>query len=251
MHSIRNRYITALEEHRQKLQQYEQVFRESIQFEYPLSDATCEELQRFQDILELSAQEVAQIEAKSIEKSGATAEDFLEPQNRNNQNLEQLHKNILNRIIAVIAAGSSILVLSIGYFSMFTDENAVDSPLSGKNQSIQSSSEGNLPIVDQVIQFPDKPIPQSISEGISEMNALTAQQVNSLNNLFKNFKKVDNSFEPVQPSSATTYKGWNVLCIGEQGQSGCPKSAKHEILSYGDSNSNKLWTSRGWVIYKQ
>ncbi|MBD2441012.1 caspase, EACC1-associated type [Nostoc sp. FACHB-110] len=67
--AIENPIITALEEHRQKLQQYEQVFRESIQFEYPLSDATREELQRFQDILELSVQEVTQIEAKLIEKS--------------------------------------------------------------------------------------------------------------------------------------------------------------------------------------
>ncbi|MBD2531267.1 hypothetical protein H6G97_17405 [Nostoc flagelliforme FACHB-838] len=264
--AIENRIITAIEEHRQKLQQYEEVFRESMQFEYPLSDATREELQRFQRILDLSAQEVAQIEAKSIEKSGVTAkvfspeseikqdnqvlpqenQGFLEPQNRNNQNLEQLHKNKLNRIIAVIVV-SSIVILSISYISMVTDENAVVNPLSNEDQPIQSSSEENLPVVDQVLQSPDKPI----LERSYRVNALTAQQVNSLNDLFKKFKKVDNSFEPVEPGSATTYKEWNVLCIGEQGQSGCPRSARHEIVSYGDFRSNKLWTSRGWVIYKQ
>ncbi|MBN3959916.1 caspase family protein [Nostoc sp. NMS8] len=250
--AIEKPIVVAIKEHQQKLQQYEEVFRESIQFEYPLSDATREELRRFQDILELSAQEVAQIEAKSIEKSEVIAEvvqksiEVLEPQNINNQNLEQLHRNILNRIIAVIA-GSSILVLSIGYISIFSRQNTVVSPLKGEDKSIQSSSEDNLQIVNQVIQFPGKPIP-----GHSyEVNTLTAQQVNSLNDLLKKFKKVDNSFEPVLPGSATTYKEWNVLCIGEQGQSGCPRSAKHEIVSYGAFGSYKLWTSRGWVIYKQ
>ncbi|MEH2157660.1 caspase, EACC1-associated type [Nostoc sp.] len=61
--AIENPIIAAIEEHRQKLQQYEQVFRESIQFEYPLSDVTREELQRFQRILELNDGEIAAIEA--------------------------------------------------------------------------------------------------------------------------------------------------------------------------------------------
>jgi hypothetical protein len=72
--AIENPITAAITEHRQKLQQYEEVFRESMQFEYPLSDATREELKRFQDILELSAQEVAQIEAKSIGKSEVNVE---------------------------------------------------------------------------------------------------------------------------------------------------------------------------------
>ncbi|MCC5622283.1 caspase family protein [Nostoc sp. CHAB 5715] len=161
--AIENPIIAAIEEHRQKLQQYEEVFRESMQFEYPLSDVTREELQRFQNILELSAQEVAQIEAKSIEKSEANVEIFslesetkqnnqvlpqevvrksievrehnflkpfpprrtqipinkndenqedLEQHKINAQNLERLHKDILNRIVAVIASFFGIIVFS-------------------------------------------------------------------------------------------------------------------------------------------
>ncbi|MFN6488012.1 MULTISPECIES: caspase, EACC1-associated type [unclassified Nostoc] len=267
--AIENPIVAALEEHRQKLQQYEQVFRESIQFEYPLSDVTREELQRFQDILELSAQEVAQIEAKLIEKSEAIVEVFppeskikqdnqvvpqevvqksievLEPQNRNNQNLEQLHKNIINTIIAAIA-GSSILVLSIGYISTFTNKNTVVSPLSGEEKLTQSTSGENLPILDQVIQFPGKPI----SKSYYEVNVVTDQQVNSLNNLFKKFKKVNNSFEPVEPGSATELQEWNALCIGEGFPSTCSRSASHEIISLG-YGAKKLFISRGWVIYKR
>ncbi|WP_375506991.1 SUMF1/EgtB/PvdO family nonheme iron enzyme [uncultured Nostoc sp.] len=67
--AIENQIIAAIEEHRQKLQQYEEVFRESIQFEYPLSDTTREELQRFQQILELNDAETSAIEAIIIQQS--------------------------------------------------------------------------------------------------------------------------------------------------------------------------------------
>ncbi|MHC5714982.1 MAG: formylglycine-generating enzyme family protein, partial [Nostoc sp.] len=67
--AIENPIIAAIEEHRQKLQQYEQVFRESMQFEYPLSDVTREELQRFQRILELNDAEIVALEAIIIQSS--------------------------------------------------------------------------------------------------------------------------------------------------------------------------------------
>ncbi|QLE59229.1 hypothetical protein FD725_00865 [Nostoc sp. TCL26-01] len=67
--AIETPIITAIAEHRQKLQQYEEVFRESMQFEYPLSNATREELRRFQQILELNDEETAAIEARIIQSS--------------------------------------------------------------------------------------------------------------------------------------------------------------------------------------
>ncbi|BAY79863.1 hypothetical protein NIES25_63510 (plasmid) [Nostoc linckia NIES-25] len=67
--AIENPIIAAIEEHRQKLQQYEEVFREYIQFEYPLSDTTREELQRFQRILELNDAETSALEAIIIQSS--------------------------------------------------------------------------------------------------------------------------------------------------------------------------------------
>lgn len=113
--------------------------------------------------------------------------------------------------------------------------------------STQSSSNAEFEIIDQVIQFPDKPLP----ERSYEVESLAPQQASALNNLLNKFSKVDSSSEPVASGSATTYEGWNALCIGEQGQSGCPRSAKHEFISYGAFSSDKrLWTSRGWVLYK-
>lgn len=113
--------------------------------------------------------------------------------------------------------------------------------------SNQASNNVELPIVEQVIQFPDQPIPTRVYE----VETLTTEQINGLNNLFSKFEKVDNSLEPVESGKATTYENWNALCIGEQGQSGCPKAARHELLSYGNLQSTKMFlTSRGWVLYK-
>jgi hypothetical protein len=63
-------FITAsIEEHSKKLQQYEQVFSESIQFEYPISESTRDELRRLQQVLELEDQEKTQIESAIILKT--------------------------------------------------------------------------------------------------------------------------------------------------------------------------------------
>jgi Caspase domain len=111
-----------------------------------------------------------------------------------------------------------------------------------------SGGVSTLSIVNQVIQFPDLPIPVR-----SEMvDSLTPEQVNALNKLLDTFSKVNNSAEPVASRSSTTYGKWNALCIGEEGQSGCPRSAKHELVSYGNLEAKeRLLTSRGWVLYKQ
>ena len=59
--------ITAeIEDHLQKLEQYQQVLSESIQFEYPLSEPTREEIQRFQQVLELSDEDVTRIEVQIL-----------------------------------------------------------------------------------------------------------------------------------------------------------------------------------------
>ncbi|MEH1837629.1 MAG: SUMF1/EgtB/PvdO family nonheme iron enzyme [Nostoc sp.] len=67
--AIENRIIAAIEEYQQKLQQYEQVFRESMQFEYPLSDVTRKELKHFQRNLKLNDAETSAIEAIIIQSS--------------------------------------------------------------------------------------------------------------------------------------------------------------------------------------
>lgn len=104
-----------------------------------------------------------------------------------------------------------------------------------------------LSIVDQVIQNPNQPIP-AYSANIA---SLSQSQFLALNQLFNQFQSVNPGIEPISPGSSTTFSGWNLLCIGEQSTDGCPKSAKHEMLSYGNSNSNSQFlTSRGWVMYR-
>ena len=91
--SIETRITSKLEEHLQKLQQYEQVLTEAIQYEYPLSDATREELQRFQQILELTDEEVSQITAQvTPHQQRASSAD--ENPSANTDQAEQVSKNI-------------------------------------------------------------------------------------------------------------------------------------------------------------
>ncbi|MGC1309437.1 MAG: caspase family protein [Phormidesmis sp.] len=66
---IESQLSASFEDRLEKLQQYEQVFSDSIQFELPVSEATREELNRFQQVLELSDADVTQIEAKVIAQS--------------------------------------------------------------------------------------------------------------------------------------------------------------------------------------
>lgn len=104
-----------------------------------------------------------------------------------------------------------------------------------------------ISIVDQVIQNPNQPIP-AYSANIA---SLSQSQFLALNQLFNQFQSVNPGIEPISPGSSTTFSGWKLLCIGEQSTDGCPKSAKHEMLSYGNSNSNSQFlTSRGWVMYR-
>lgn len=63
---ITTQITSRIEEHLQKLQQYEQVFSESIQYEYPLTDETRDELKRFQQILDLSDETIKQSEKKIL-----------------------------------------------------------------------------------------------------------------------------------------------------------------------------------------
>lgn len=64
--SIETRITSEIEEQLKKLQQYEKVFSESIQYEYPLTDETRDELKRFQQILGLSDEIIGQIEEQVL-----------------------------------------------------------------------------------------------------------------------------------------------------------------------------------------
>ncbi|HEY9803598.1 MAG TPA: caspase family protein [Leptolyngbyaceae cyanobacterium] len=75
--AIENPMFVAIEEHRHKLQQYEQVFREAMQFEYPLSEAVVEELRRFQQILELTDEQVLQVQQKILTQQQPSPEESI------------------------------------------------------------------------------------------------------------------------------------------------------------------------------
>lgn len=114
---------------------------------------------------------------------------------------------------------------------------------------VQPTDSTELILIDQIIEFPNQPLAASAASYY--LDSLTPEQARALNDLFNRFNQVDSASKPAAPGSSTSYEGWNALCLGEQGQFGCPQSAIHEVVSYGQINLAKsLWVSRGWVFYK-
>ncbi|TAF49000.1 MAG: hypothetical protein EAZ61_14890 [Oscillatoriales cyanobacterium] len=103
-------------------------------------------------------------------------------------------------------------------------------PVLREGQESAPTNETPMPVVDRVIQYPDAPLPVQVFEVVS----LTADQVNGLNGMYQRFAKVDARTEPIAPGSATVYNEWAALCVGEENQAGCPKSAAHQLISYGE-----------------
>jgi hypothetical protein len=68
---IETRITAEFEAYQQKLQQYEEVLRQTIQHEYPISDEIREELKRYQNVLELRDEDVARIEARVTSEDNA------------------------------------------------------------------------------------------------------------------------------------------------------------------------------------
>jgi formylglycine-generating enzyme required for sulfatase activity len=71
---LENLITASIEEHLQNLHQYEQVFSDSIKFESPVREATRKELQRLQELLSLSDEEVATIESRLLDPKQAEDE---------------------------------------------------------------------------------------------------------------------------------------------------------------------------------
>ncbi|MBD1909843.1 MULTISPECIES: ABC transporter substrate-binding protein [unclassified Leptolyngbya] len=64
--ALKTPIIAGIEDQLKKCQQYEQVFSESIQYEYPLVEETRDELKRFQKVLGLSDKTVAHLEGRLL-----------------------------------------------------------------------------------------------------------------------------------------------------------------------------------------
>jgi WD40 repeat protein len=84
---IENLITTSTEEHLQKIQQYEQVFADSIKFEYPIRESTRDELRRLQQVLELRDEEIAQIE--EVASNQCENESISIPETKIQQNTSQ------------------------------------------------------------------------------------------------------------------------------------------------------------------
>ncbi len=72
--TIEEEILRPYREFQQKLQEYEQAFREVVEQEYPLSEYTRNELQDFQKLLELRDEDIAPIEAQFAPKIGSKTE---------------------------------------------------------------------------------------------------------------------------------------------------------------------------------
>jgi hypothetical protein len=191
-------------------------------------------------------------------------EDRPNSPSKNNQITNPLNKNRSRKVVVI--ATSSIFTLLVGGILTLNksllsgnknhNEGVGNAPTQAIENTELSTVDQKLSIIDQIIQSPNQPIPAySPTLNSLELDSLSIERVNALNDLFNRFNKVENSSEPVTSGSSTSYGEWNALCLGEQGQSQCPKSARHEVLSYAGLPYDGLGplvflTSRGWVLYK-
>ncbi len=76
--AIEEEVLKPYREYQKKLQRYEQAFAESVQQEYPLSDATRDELHRYQEILGLRHEDITSIETKHTPRQEAIEPPVLE-----------------------------------------------------------------------------------------------------------------------------------------------------------------------------
>lgn len=86
---IESSIVSTIEEHNQKLQQYEQVFAEAVQYEYPLIDETREELKRFQHVLGLPYEAIEEVEERVLASKEPNPHSNLD-----NSVLDQLQQDI-------------------------------------------------------------------------------------------------------------------------------------------------------------
>jgi uncharacterized caspase-like protein len=80
----------AITEHLDKLQQYKEAFLEAIEDELPLTEETRQDLKRFQQILEVSNEDVEKIEAQIILSKTNASQLTNELESTENQNIELL-----------------------------------------------------------------------------------------------------------------------------------------------------------------
>ncbi len=177
------------------------------------------------------------------------------------QSHDQSHAQSLMHPLGTVALGAIASVITACNISQPPSSSATSSsmtlpltqtattpaPVLQEGQESPPVNEEPMPVVDRVIQYPNAPLPVQVFEVVS----LTTDQSNALNALYQQFAKVDARTEPIAPGSATVHNEWAALCLGEENQAGCPKSAAHQLISYGEFwKANQFVTSGGWVLYK-
>ena len=133
---IVSRITKAREELLHKLQQYEQVFFEQIQLEYPLTDETRDELKRFQKILELSDEAIIQIEERVLEQNRSESPQVVEV---DSNGFESHEKNSSESFQAEVQ--SKIFKPEVQHNSDHQAEEAVLKPIESSAQAKTSYEE--------------------------------------------------------------------------------------------------------------
>jgi WD40 repeat protein/uncharacterized caspase-like protein len=125
--AIASEVLKPFQEYQQKLQRYEQVFREAIAQESPLSQSTRQDLQRYREILGLRERDVAPIEAQFVpQNEEVTVTETTtnlntgseQGSNRGSIPALQNFRLQLNRPVKLMAVGSIMLVLTVGGYQL-------------------------------------------------------------------------------------------------------------------------------------
>ncbi len=148
--AIASEVLKPFQEYQQKLQRYEQVFREAIAQEYPFSEDTRQELQHYQEILGLRERDVAPIEARFAPQAEEVTVTETTPnlntgseQGSNRGSIPGLQnfRLQLNRPVKLMAVGSIMLVLTVGGYQLLKQKlptTTTSSPATTSTSSVAS-----------------------------------------------------------------------------------------------------------------
>ena len=142
--------LKPFQEYQQKLQRYEQVFREAIAQQYPFTEDTRQELQHYQEILGLRERDVAPIEARFAPQSEevtvtetTTNLNTGSEQGSNRGSIPGLQnfRLQLNRPVKLMAVGAVTLVLTVGGYQLLKQKlptTTTSSPATTSTPSVAS-----------------------------------------------------------------------------------------------------------------
>lgn len=242
---IEDEVLSPYRERQRKLQRYEEAFVEAVQQQYPLWDTTYQELQRYRQTLGLREADVLPIEDSVVARrtDSKTETQYTDiPQLKPTASSPVNRQEPAERVALPQSSGNS----------------TESSPSRSKPVSSPANSTKVSPRASQILQWK---VLIGMGMGVAAVTTLVMQYSSKSPSTspivpFSSQATLNTSdLKPIpagKKESVSVYGSWQCTCEGEKGTGVCPKTAEHEIKSYGGfEKGSQPFRSRGWVCVRQ